>query len=222
MKLHRFLGPLLAMALGGCAAQSATGMREPPEGPASGYACLYRHDGPLGSVRIVMSLDLEGKFAGASTDWGRQLEGMRLTIGWGSELWNRPQDENVVDVYLPGAPKGGGADSGLLLRFAREGADEGPAPATSRWAGIENGEYVGGSTIGALKAAGAGGPVAVTAVAAGGAKGPARVLARAAFDPAVLDDPRAMIAEARPALEAMQADFRNRCAVTHDSEIIVT
>ena len=198
------------MALAGCApVPIAPGAAAP-----SAYTCGFTREDARGSLRMSLGYDSDGTYAGGLTDWTITRDGVRIAIGWGGEPWTRPQDDNLVQVFLPGAPPRVSHSHGsLVMRFGREGSDEaGPA---SLYAMRDRGEYVGASTVGKLKALAAGGRVSVAAIDNG------HILARGSFDPALLDLPRAMLAEVRGEVEAMHRD-NPACSMSSDEDIVVT
>lgn len=201
----------MALALGACATQRVPG---PPPASAIGYSCTVVREGPQGRLRLVRGLDAAGIPDSAMIEWRWTQGGLTMGVAWGEEIEGRPKDENLVTLELETGPQPG---SGMRLEVWRDGPRPAAPGVTGDWRQVGSARVHAIVRLDALRGIAGQGMLVVAAVDREG-----KVRARQSVDVALLAAPRAMLDAALPELDAMRADFRNRCEPVSDEEIIVT
>jgi len=194
---------LFAAALGAAAVAQESG----PAAAPYGYDCATDAQGPFGQISAMRNIADGGSGYGYHMQWRTPWRdrGVRLEIRWTRRDVAPPQDMDIVQIYVPTGRRGSHVRRMELRRDAATSAtrelafstqferESGDAFASARWSELR-------ALMQGLEAL----HVRVIERSRG-------VVARDRIEAAWLAWPEAAVAAVRGPIEAMVADYRNRC-----------
>lgn len=201
-----------ALTLSGC-------VHPHPVGPVNGYLCEVERSGPEGDMRLQWNIGPDGAPLYWYGHWEQRVGTVKVTV-----YWNPPPGDGEAPLHLAlddttdlqvilyraqGDPSPGRAGY-VVIEFRREA--EG-AVAFKGWVNAyAQDSYTAPVELGQIRAAAGARWAGLTAV---DSRRPDRVLARGILDPGTIERAKPLIERVQAEMEAMRADYRNRCIVTH-------
>jgi hypothetical protein len=211
---------LVPIAAAGCV--SAT----PPPAPATPrapptyvYTCEASRSDAYGRLLIKVEIPEDGSRRDSQGEWtsARHARGIGFSYRWSDTRIQSVSDRMHIQLNFPASWRGT-RRARLELRSATRGSEP--------WNMAFSGEYMRArdgvwstTSLGELRAYAAGAPLIALIVTDRGA-----ILAQDRVDAALFDAPVAATEAIRPEIEAMAADYRNRCvrSEVNNQDIVIT